>query len=151
MTDPIFRTGRAAALLLGALLALPVVLSPAAAQTPPPPQAGQPPGSAMEPRIQQLRQMLHITAAQEADFDAFANVMRSNEVTMRSLVQQRPPGVNTSAVESLRFEQRFAAAQAEGLRRLIGPFVRLYASLSPAQKQLANQIFVLRPAPPGRG
>ena len=144
--EPTLRAGRAAALLLGALL---VPVAPAAAQNPPAaPQAGQPSASgAMEPRIQQLHQMLHIVPSQEADFDAFANAMRSNEATMISLVRQRPASANTNAVDNLRFEQRFLAAQAEGLRRLLGPFARLYAVLSPAQKQLANRIFIPRPEP----
>jgi hypothetical protein len=135
--------------VFGTLLILPAATAPAAAQAPaapPPPQAGPPPaGSVMEPRLRQIHQMLHITPAQEADFNAFANALRGNEATMRALFAQRPPGVGTNAVESLRFEQRLLAAQAEGLRRLIEPFSRLYAALSPTQKNIANRIFT-RPA-----
>jgi protein CpxP len=150
MTEPTLRAACAGALLLGALL---VPALPAAAQNPPSsPRAEQPSAaSPMEPRIRQLHQVLHITPAQEADFNAFAEAMRANEETMRSLVQQRPPSANTNAVANLRFSQRLAAAQAEGLRRLIEPFARLYASFSPSQKQLANRIFVPRTAAPGRG
>ncbi|HJU17493.1 MAG TPA: Spy/CpxP family protein refolding chaperone [Stellaceae bacterium] len=151
MTEPTLRAGRAAAFLFGALLVLPVAIAPAAAQQPaaPSPQAGAPPaGSPMEPRIQQLHQMLHITPAQQADFNAFAAAMRHNEATLRSLIEQRPPAANTNAVESLRFEQKLASAQAEGLERLIDPFARLYAALSPAQKNTANQIFTAAPATP---
>jgi len=34
---------------------------------------------------------------------------------------------------------------------MIGPFARLYATFSPAQKQLANRIFIPQRAAPGRG
>jgi protein CpxP len=145
MTDPILRASRAGLLLLGALLVPAAVPLPAAAQNPP--SAASP----MEPRIRQLHQMLHITPAQEAAFDAFADVMRSNEATIRSLVQRRPASAGTNALDNLRFSQQLAAAQAEGLRKLIGPFARLYASFSPAQKRLANRIFIPQPAPSGHG
>jgi protein CpxP len=145
MTEPTLRAGRAAALAFGALLILPLAPAPAAAQNPPAPQAGAP----MAPRIRQLHQALHITPAQEPDFRAFVDAMRSNEATMRAVIQQRPASANTNAVESLRFEQRFFSAQAAGLQRLIGPFARLYAALSPAQKATANRIFLARPKPPG--
>jgi protein CpxP len=151
MTELTLRAARAGALLLGALL---VPALPAAAQNPPSsPRAEQPSAASptMEPRLRQLHQILRITPAQEADFNAFAEAMRANEATMRSLVQQRPPSANTNAVANLRFSQRLAAAQAEGLRRLLEPFARLYASFSPSQKQLANRIFVPRTAAPGRG
>ena len=148
MTVP--RAGRAA-LLFGALFVLPVAISPALAQNPPP-QAGAPPGGGpAAARMQQLHQMLRITPAQEADFNAFVTAFRGYEATLRSVVQQRPASANTNAVESMRFGQKFAAAQAEGLRQLIGPFARLYAALSPAQKETANRIFLQRQRTPGRG
>lgn len=146
MTEPTPRAGRAAALAFGALFVLPLAMSPAAAQNPPAPQAGAP----VEPRIRQLHQLLHITPAQEPDFRAFVSAMQGNEATMRTVIQQRPASANTNAVESLRFEQRFFSAQAEGLQRLIGPFARLYAAMSPAQKQTANRLFLAHPKPPGK-
>lgn len=147
MTAPPIRSGRAAALLIGALFVLPAAISSALAQTRPaaPQAAGAPPA------IQQIHQQLHITPAQEGDFNAFINAMRTNQETMRAVIQQRPASANTSALESLRFEQRFLAAQAEGLRRLLGPFARLYAALSPAQRKTANRIFLAHPKPPGHG
>jgi protein CpxP len=151
MTEPPLRASRAAALLFGPLFVLTAAAVPAAAQNPPATaQTAPSAASPMEPRIRQLHQMLRITPAQEGDFDAFAAAMRDNEATIRSLVAQRPADANTNAVDNLRFSQKLAAAQAEGLRRLIAPFARLYASFSPAQKQLANRIFIARPAAPGR-
>ena len=151
MTVPTSRAGRAAALAFGALFVLPLAMSPAAAQSPPAARAGQPPaGAPMEPRIRQLHQLLHITPAQEPDFRAFVSAMQANEATMHTVIQQRPASANTNAVESLRFEQRFFSAQAEGLQRLIGPFARLYAAMSPAQKQTANRIFLAHPKAPGK-
>jgi Spy/CpxP family protein refolding chaperone len=146
MIEPPHRTSRAAALLLGALLVLSVAQFPAAAQSPPP-AAGNP----IDTQIQSIHQRLHITPAQEPAFRAFAYVLRSNEETLRALIERRPMGANANPVERLRFQQKFVAANAAGLQRLIAPFARLYAALSPAQKQLANQIFMARPPAPGHG
>lgn len=148
MTLPTPRAGRAAALLFGALLIAPAAILPAAAQNPPPAaQAGNP----ADARTQKLHQLLHITPAQEAEFGAFITALQSYETTMRAVVQERPASANTNAVESMRFGQKLATAQAEGLRRLIGPFARLYAALSPAQKRTANGIFLAHSRQPGRG
>lgn len=144
MTEPTPRAGRAAALAFSAFFVLPFAILPAAAQTAPP--TGGPAA-----RIQQIHQMLHITPAQEADFNALVAAMRSNAASMRTVIQERPANAGTNALESLRFEQKLAAAQAEGLRRLIAPFARLYAALSPSQKQAADRIFVPRQRPPAHG
>jgi protein CpxP len=147
MTEPTLRAGRAAALLFAALLALPAALSTAMAQTPPAaPPAGSPamaaPGGSP---VQRLHQELHITPAQETDFNAFVNAMSRHQAAIISVIRQRPASANTNPLDNLRFQERLAAAQAESLRRLIGPFAKLYAVLSPAQKQAANRLF-LRPA-----
>lgn len=145
MTVPTPRAGRAAVLAFSALLVLPVMTAPAAAQTP---QAAPQAGAPMEPRIRQIHQLLHITPAQEPDFRAFVAAMQANEAAIRAVIQQRPASANTNAVESLRFEQRFFATQAEGLQRLLVPFASLYAALSPAQKATANRIFLPHPKAP---
>jgi hypothetical protein len=145
MTEPPHRTSRPAALLFGVLLALSVANFPAAAQNPPP--AGNP----VDRQLQMIHQRLHITPAQEPDFNAFADAWRSNAEKMRSLIQQRPTGANVDVVERLRFQQKLVAANAESLQRLIAPLARLYASFSPTQKRLANEMFTPRPAGSGRG
>jgi hypothetical protein len=145
MIQPSGRTPRAAALLFGALLVLAATNFPAAAQTPP--AAGNP----LDMQIRQLHQRLHITSAQEPEFKRFTDALRSNEETMRSLIQQRPAAIAANPVERLRFQQKLVAANAAGLQRLIGPFARLYDSFSPTQKRLANQIFSPRPAVSGPG
>lgn len=142
MTVP--HAGRAAALAFSVLFALPLAILPAAAQTAPP--AG---GAAT--RIQQIHQMLHITPAQEADFRAFIDAFQSYEATIRTVIQGRPASASSNAVESMRFGQKFAAAQAEGLQHLIAPFARLYAALSPSQKQAADRLFVPRRRSPAHG
>lgn len=156
MAEPLLRTGRAAALLFTGLLVLPVTAAPAAAQNPsaapPSRQPGQPPGgSPIDVQIRQLHQLLRITPAQEPDFRAFAEAWRSRQETISALFQRRPPDVNTNALESLRFSQRLAAANATTLQRMIGPFARLYASFSPTQRQTANRLFLRQAPAPGRG
>lgn len=142
MTVP--HAGRAAALAFSALVALPLAILPAAAQT-------APPAASAATRIQQIHQMLHITPAQEADFRAFVDAFQSYEATIRAVVQQRPASTGTNALESMRFGQKFAAAQAEGLQRLIAPFAKLYTALSPSQKEAANRLFVPHRRAPGHG
>ncbi|MGH7097377.1 MAG: Spy/CpxP family protein refolding chaperone [Stellaceae bacterium] len=144
MTEPTPRAGRAAALAFSALLVLPLAILPAAAQT-------APPAGSAATRIQQIHQMLHITPAQEAAFNAVVATMRSNAATMRAVIQERPASAGTSALESLRFEQKLSAAQAEGLQRLLAPFARLYAALSPSQKEAADRLFLPHRKPPGHG
>jgi len=67
-----------------------------------------------------------------------SSARRGHQEMPQSLLPHRPAGVNTNPVESLRFSQRVAAANAAGLQRMIGPFARLYATFSPAQKRSAK-------------
>lgn len=153
MTDPIRRAGRAvAAAFLGGLLVTAAGTAPAAAQVHKSAGASKAaaPVNSLDAEIRKLHNMLHITPAQEAEFQAFAKVWRGNQASLISLVRQRPASASTNAVESLRFSQKLAAAQADGLSRLIPAFAKLYAALSPAQKGVANRIFLAPAAPPAR-
>ncbi|HEV2100253.1 MAG TPA: Spy/CpxP family protein refolding chaperone, partial [Stellaceae bacterium] len=91
----------------------------------------------IEANIARLHQQLQITPAQEPRFAALANVMRENARMMPS----PPPAGNSNAVDDLRLAIQVGEQEVSGLRRLLPALEALYASLSPAQQQIANQVF----------
>jgi hypothetical protein len=97
----------------------------------------QPPN--VEANIASLRQRLQITPAQEAQFNALANVMRQN-ARAEAGAPQAPPA-NASALDSLRAEIQYEAMELTGMKRFLPALEALYAILSPAQKQTANVVF----------
>jgi hypothetical protein len=106
------------------------------AQAQPQPPA-QPPN--VEANIASLHQRLQITPAQEAQFNALANVMRQNSRAEASAPQSPP--ANASAVDSLRAEIQYDEMELAGMKRFLPALEALYATLSPAQKQTANTVF----------
>jgi periplasmic protein CpxP/Spy len=108
----------------------PVLL--AQAQTPQPPPN-------VEANISQLRQQLQITPAQEAQFNAVANVMRENARAEASVAQQQP--ANATAVDDLRTYIKYSEAELAGLKKMLPALEGLYAALSPAQKKAADAVF----------
>jgi hypothetical protein len=117
----------------------PEVLLPLAQPQPP----AQPPN--VEANIASLHQRLQITPAQEAQFNALANVMRQNARAEASAPQ--PPPANAGAVESLRAEIQYDEMELAGMKRFLPALEALYATLSPAQRQTADAI--LRQGPGG--
>jgi hypothetical protein len=101
------------------------------------PNVQQPPD--VETSIASLRQRLQITPAQEAPFNAVANVIRGNARAEAS-AQHQPPA-NASAVDELRGEIQYDEVELAGLKRLLPALEALYASLSPAQRQAADMAF----------
>jgi hypothetical protein len=142
------RAGRAiaAATLLGAISTVP--LHAGYAQ-----QAAQPPASAnlvhvkhsadrSEARIKELHDKLHITAAQEAQWGAVAQIMRDNATTIRASSTDRSTRLRTmNAVDDLKSYEIIADQHADGLKRLIPAFEALYASMTPAQQKRADHVF----------
>ncbi len=111
-----------AAGLLTALIMLPS--GALLAQAPP---AGQPPS--IDAQITQLRQRLHPTPAQQADFNALAAVMR-----------EAPPTGRMTAVQSVQ-------AQVQSMQRMEQALEALYGKSSPQQRQVLDQFF----GPPSGG
>jgi hypothetical protein len=97
----------------------------------------QPPN--VEASIASLHERLQITPAQEAQFDAVANVMRQNARAEASAPQ--PPPANASAVEYLRAEIQYDEVELAGMKRFLPALEALYATLSLAQRQTADAIF----------
>lgn len=95
----------------------------------------------VEAHIQQLHDKLHITRAQEPQFEAVADVIRSNEARIHGLVERRHATENENAIEDLQSYKEIADAHAEGVARLIPVFEDLYDTMSPAQKANADKVF----------
>jgi LTXXQ motif family protein len=108
-----------------------VLLTQARPTAPPPPN--------VEANISGLHQKLQITAAQEAQFNTVANVMRDNARSEASAPQR--PAANATAVDDLRVYIQYGELELAGLKKLLPALDALYSTLSPAQKKTADAIF----------
>jgi protein CpxP len=99
-------------------------------------QAPAAPGPNVESNIAQLHQRLAITPAQEPQFQTLANIMRENA----RMIGGAPP-INVNAVEGLRLAIQYGQQEIEGMRRMLPALQALYAVLTPAQRQAADQAF----------
>jgi periplasmic protein CpxP/Spy len=98
----------------------------------------------VDQRIAQLHRELKITSAQEQDWQAVAQVMKSNAEAMQNLVQQtrsEGPRSQRNALEDLQNYQKFAQTHADGLQKLTSAFATLYNSMTPEQKANADKVF----------
>ncbi len=96
----------------------------------------------VERRIAALRAKLKVTPAEMPVFDEFAGVMRENAAHMDTLLQQRHATLASgTAVDDMRSYQGMAQAHVDDLSRLVPAFEKLYDTLSPEQKKLADQSF----------
>jgi len=146
------RTARVLAFVTGGLLVAGPVLaqpSPAAAPKAAASKADvskSGPDKRMENRVEQriaaLRSKLEITPEETPAFDEFAGVMRDNAAHMETLLQQRRATLaSATAVDDMKSYQSMAQAHVDDLNRLVPAFAKLYDTLSPEQKKLADQSF----------
>ena len=139
-----------------ALLALPAAALAQAAQSPAPaappaaassPMTSQPvPGKSMEERVEnrikQLHAQLHITPAEQSQWDQFAQVMRDNARNMDQAFMQRAQQYPTmNAVQNMQSYEQIAEAHAQHLQKLVPAFENLYSAMPEQQKKLADQVF----------
>jgi hypothetical protein len=119
-----------------------------APQRPPgkPPEAAPAQGNEIERQIADLKKEMRITPAQQPLFDAFAQIMRQNAQALDAAMRQQDQTGATTAVDDLRASAQLAAAEAEGLKRLLPAFQSLYDSLPDPQKRLADAA-MRQPAP----
>jgi periplasmic protein CpxP/Spy len=96
----------------------------------------------IEQRIQDMHAKLLISPAQQPQWDAFADVMRTNARNMDQAFQQR---VNTmfgmTAPENLQSYGQVAMSHAQDLQKLGPAFQALYDAMSNSQKKTADQVF----------
>jgi hypothetical protein len=97
----------------------------------------------VEQRISNLHMALQITPGQEADWANVAQTMRDNDAVMQDMAAQRKAvdPASITAVEDLRWYEKFAKAHVTGLRKLIVSFESLYGSMPNAQKGVADHVF----------
>jgi hypothetical protein len=139
-------TGLAGVLLVGGL----ALSGPSLAQTATPPAShpvtaalAKPNMEAMvEQRIKDLHTRLHITAAQEPQWDQFAQVMRDNAKNTDALYEARADKMTTmTAVENMQSYAAIAQQHATEMQKLVPAFQTLYGSFNDQQKKQADDVF----------
>lgn len=107
-----------------------------------PSAAGETMQQMAEHRIADLHRQLGITAAEEAAWGQFAQVMRDNAKDLDQAYQQRAAGIGSmSAVENMQSYAQIEQTRSQDLQKLIPAFQAVYASLSDAQKKQADALF----------
>ena len=148
-----FRTPLLAAALFASVAAF--GLSPALAQTAPPAansgtaqtqarhHARMLPGQLVDGRIALMKAELKIAPAQETQWQQVAAAMRDNASALdQAISNARGQRGTMDAVQRLTLREQFAKVRAENDARLLTAFKPLYASLSPEQQQIANDLVV---------
>ena len=148
-----FRTPLLAAALFASVAAF--GLSPALAQTAPPAansgtaqtqarhHARMLPGQLVDGRIAFMKAELKIAPAQETQWQQVAAAMRDNASALdQAISNARGQRGTMDAVQRLTLREQFAKVRAENDARLLTAFKPLYASLSPEQQQIANDLVV---------
>ena len=144
------RAAGAAATLLGAIVFASPLLAASgdvAAQSSSPQRiaaAGSEPAgiAAVEARIKDLHTRLHITTAQQPQWDALTLVMRDNAQAMVDLEKQRTADSQSmSAVDVIKSYESVIEAHEDGMKKFVPPFEALYNTMSDAQKKTADSLF----------
>jgi protein CpxP len=147
-------TRLAATVALGAGLLLQAPLSFAQSAATPAPQTAPtqsaPAARAMTPRsdtqieahLKRLHDQLKITAAEEDQWKDLAQVIRGNEHQISSLIElRRQSGKSMTALDNLRGYADITQAHADGMKKLVPAFEKLYGQMSDAQKKIADNVF----------
>jgi protein CpxP len=99
------------------------------------------PGQLVDGRIAFLKAELKITPAQEAQWQQVAAAMHENANSLDQAIKTaRQDRGSVDAVQRLALRGQFAKVRADNDARLLAAFKPLYASLSPDQQQVANQL-----------
>ena len=99
----------------------------------------------IDQRIAMLHWTLKITPAEETQWGAVAQVMRSNDAAMRDLIAstkaERRTSGGVTALEELKTYERFNRAHLDGLKNLLSSFETLYTAMPDTQKAVADHVF----------
>lgn len=100
----------------------------------------------VEARLKSLHAALRITAGQESQWLAVADVMRENAKTSGALIEKRAADAKTlTAIDDLRAYMAIAEAHVAGVKHLIPAMESLYDSMPDAQKKNADVVFSHHP------
>jgi periplasmic protein CpxP/Spy len=114
------------------------------------------PSERIEARLAQAKTTLKITAEQEAQWNAFADVTRRQAKAADERIKAMHDGRQSqakrpTAVERLERRQQMAAAQSQRLAEIVAAAKPLYAALSAEQKAIADDMLTPRRGQGGRG
>ena len=110
-----------------------------------PPDAAAHTPAAVERRVQQLHTQLRITPQEQSQWDAFAQTMRQNADNMRTAIDQRGSQMDTmDAAQNMQSYAQLAQVHAQDMQQMASAFQTLYQSMSPEQRQNADQLFRAR-------
>lgn len=118
----------------------PTVVAPATATAKPAVHQSQ--ASTVEQRIADLHAKLQITAAQQTQWEPFAQVMRANATGIDQAFQSRVkalPGM--TAADNVKSYAVITAEHAQEMQKLVPVFQTLYDTMSDGQKHVADQLF----------
>jgi hypothetical protein len=96
----------------------------------------------VEARIKELHNKLHITAAQQVQWNNLVEVMRANAKTMMDLQKQRGQDAKSmTAVDAVKSYAAVIEAHEVGMSKFVPAFQALYDDMSDAQKKVADSMF----------
>jgi len=98
----------------------------------------------VDAQIKELHDKLHITQAQEGKWKDVAEAMHDTAKEVRSKLtetDQKAKDTPRTAVEELRSYRDLQQVQYDGVKRLLDPFEKLYADMTPEQKKNADELF----------
>ncbi len=117
-------------------------------------QAAKPASRAdrIEKHIADMHAQLHITPAQQAEWDQFAQVMRENAAGMNDKMETRRSGFGSmNAADNMESYAQIAEQHAQNMQKLATTFKVLYGSMSDEQKKNADAVFRARGPAQGHG
>ena len=90
----------------------------------------------------ELHRRLHITAAQQTQWDNLVEVMRGNAKAMFDLEKERARDEKTmTAIDAVKSYQAVIEAHEAGMAKFVPAFQALYDSMSETQKSTADAMF----------
>jgi len=122
----------------------PIVLAQASAApaTTQPASFNAGPDEAVEAHIKELHNRLHITAAQQTQWDNLVKVMRSNATTMVDLQKARGDDASSmTAVDAIKSYHMVIREHEKGMDKFVPAFEALYNTMSDSQKKTADSMF----------
>lgn len=101
----------------------------------------------VEARIKAMHRRLHITSAQDTQWNAVAEVMRDNAQTLGDLREEgAEQSKSMTAIDQLKSYEAITDAQAAGIHKFIPAFQALYDTMSDTQKKTTDTVFRSRAA-----
>jgi protein CpxP len=130
-------------LMIGSLYATTAVAISTAADAPSAPIASNVQRDIkVENHIKDLHAKLKITAAEEAQWSAVSKVMHDNADAIDTVIEKRETLLSPTAIEDLNAYSDIAQAHVDAVKKLASAFSPLYASMSDAQKKVADSVFL---------